>query len=52
MTRIPGLFLTLTAAPALAHSGPHLHPHGSDAWLVGVLVLFAAGVAAFLKARK
>ncbi|MBO9452981.1 peptidase M23 [Tropicibacter sp. R16_0] len=27
----------LTAMPAFAHSGAHLHPHGSEAWLAVVL---------------
>ncbi|WP_170421242.1 hypothetical protein [Ruegeria arenilitoris] len=42
----------LIAAPALAHDGPHLHPHDSGTWLVLVLLLAIGGVAFWLKARK
>ena len=27
----------LTAFPAFAHSGAHLHPHGAESWLVVAL---------------
>ena len=43
MTRIAAAaVLALTALPAVAHEGAHLHPHGSDATLLGLL---AAAVA-------
>lgn len=32
----------LTAVPALAHDGAHLHPHGSDATLLGLLAALVA----------
>lgn len=35
--------LTFLATPALAHSGPHLHPHGGEAWLA-LVVLACAGL--------
>ncbi|SFQ94517.1 peptidase M23 [Poseidonocella sedimentorum] len=44
MTRILAATLipALAAAPALAHSGPHLHPHGIDAaWIVAAVALAA-----------
>ncbi|SHG46471.1 hypothetical protein [Cognatishimia maritima] len=40
--------LLLTASPALAHTGVHMHPHGSENWIAGALLvgtcLFVAGV--------
>ena len=39
-------FVLLPGA-ALAHGGPHLHPHGSDAvWLILVTVIIGAGILA------
>ncbi len=40
--------LTLTAAPAFAHNGAHLHPHGTESWVygaacVGLCLVIAAG---------
>ncbi|MCB1339611.1 MAG: hypothetical protein KDK24_00785 [Pseudooceanicola sp.] len=49
------LFATLTASPALAHPGAHLHPHGSGDWLavaMGLAVLAAAGGLAYARARS
>ncbi|WP_294620218.1 hypothetical protein [uncultured Roseovarius sp.] len=45
--------LVLLASPALAHDGIHAHPHGLEAWIVGLglLVIAAVGVVA-LKVRK
>lgn len=34
---------TVTATPALAHSGAHLHPHGSGNWLIVVLAAVTVG---------
>ncbi|UZD91461.1 hypothetical protein [Cognatishimia activa] len=31
--------LALTATPALAHEGIHMHPHGSENWIAGVLLI-------------
>jgi len=43
----------LQPVPALAHSGPHLHPHGIDAmWLVVVGVLALAGGYMIGRGRK
>lgn len=44
----------LTAPPAFAHTGAHLHPHDSGGWLAvcGALALVAlAGAAALREAR-
>ncbi len=44
----------LIAAPALAHEGAHLHPHGIDAawaFLAGS-VLGAAAIAVLVRIRK
>lgn len=42
--RYPVAFFLLTPTLALAHSGPHLHPHGIGAmWLAGVGVIAVAG---------
>lgn len=39
----------LTAAPALAHEGAHMHPHANDpAWGAILLALAVAGVAVLL----
>ncbi|MGG7646130.1 peptidase M23 [Rhodovulum sp. YNF3179] len=50
---VPLPVLAVTAAPALAHSGAHAHPHGIDtgAWALG-LFLVAAGVAAVFVASR
>ncbi|MCU9839189.1 hypothetical protein OEZ49_15545 [Ruegeria sp. WL0004] len=46
--------LTLIAAPAFAHDGFHLHPHGSGDWLAVSLGLIACGLAllVWLKANR
>lgn len=31
--------LALTATPALAHNGVHLHPHGSENWIAGAMLI-------------
>lgn len=36
-------FAALIAAPALAHGGAHVHPHGAEVWLA--LALISAVVA-------
>jgi hypothetical protein len=44
----------LAGAPALAHEGAHLHPHGIDAgwaFLAGT-ALTAAAVAVYVRVRK
>ena len=48
------LGLTVAAGPALAHSGPHLHPHDGASWLAvaGALAVMAlAGWLALARAR-
>lgn len=43
LTSVTTLFFV--AAPALAHDGAHLHPHGSENWIAGLLILgLAAGI--------
>lgn len=46
---IAGLALAVAAAPAWAHEGGHLHPHGAGTWLAllpaAVLIVLAALVA-------
>ncbi len=47
----PVLALLATAAPALAHTGPHLHPHDGGSWL-GVAAgagIVALALAAWLR---
>ncbi|GAB5439256.1 hypothetical protein [Falsiruegeria mediterranea] len=42
----------LTAMPALAHSGAHLHPHGSESWLAVVLAaVVVIGTIVLVRAR-
>ena len=45
MTRLAAFAAAFTAAPALAHEGPHLHPHGTEFPLAA---LFAAGLGLYL----
>lgn len=44
MKRLSIAALILSASPALAHDGMHMHPHGYEALIVSALV--ALGVAA------
>lgn len=46
MTRMLAPAFALTASPALAHSGAHLHPHGAGNWLTVALALGLIAVAA------
>ncbi|WP_299655310.1 LPXTG cell wall anchor domain-containing protein [uncultured Tateyamaria sp.] len=41
--------LPLMAAPALAHSGAHAHPHGSEPWIVvmGLALIVVAALVAW-----
>lgn len=51
--RYPVAFLLLTPTLALAHSGPHLHPHGIDAMWLGVVgAIAAAGGYVLARVRK
>lgn len=45
--------LALTAGPALAHGGAHVHPHGAEVWIA--LILAAAvvgGTISWFRSRK
>ncbi|KEJ90138.1 hypothetical protein [Sulfitobacter donghicola] len=47
--------LFLLASPALAHTGAHLHPHGSENWIIGALLVgtcFTVLAAKRLKAAR
>ncbi|GAW36574.1 hypothetical protein RA2_03647 [Roseovarius sp. A-2] len=51
--RYPFAFFLLTPTLALAHPGPHLHPHGIDAmWQVVVGLLALAGGYFLARGRK
>ncbi|WP_172684809.1 hypothetical protein [Phaeobacter sp. 11ANDIMAR09] len=57
MKQLPALALAIpiTAGPALAHGGAHLHPHGAETWLPALLVALTLGGAAvltYVRARK
>jgi hypothetical protein len=42
----------LTAFPAFAHSGAHLHPHGAESWLVVALAaMTVVGTIALVRIR-
>ncbi len=52
MKKLLALTTTLTASPALAHQGAHLHPHEAAHWLPLVLGLAAlAGTAVYFHVR-
>ncbi len=45
--------LMILSTPALAHGGAHMHPHGSEGWIVGLALVVLVGVATFaLKSTK
>lgn len=51
--RYPVACFLFTPTPALAHSGPHLHPLGIDVlWLGPVAVIAAAGGYVLARVRK
>ncbi|ANP37427.1 MULTISPECIES: hypothetical protein [Rhodobacterales] len=57
MKHLPALAsaIALTAGPALAHGGAHLHPHGSESWLPVILAALTVGGAAalaYVRSRK
>lgn len=54
MSRLAALAaLALSASPALAHSGVHLHPHGAETWIaLTVVAVIAAGCASLVWSRK
>ena len=52
MNRMLAPALALTASPALAHSGTHLHPHGADNALMIALALGLGAVVALIMVRK
>lgn len=47
--------MLMIATPALAHEGVHMHPHGSENWIAGALLigtcLFVAGAKFVLNKR-
>ncbi|MBT8153200.1 hypothetical protein KMP13_04710 [Epibacterium ulvae] len=44
---------TLTAGPALAHGGAHIHPHGAETWIAAAIAAGIAAIAAsYLWGRK
>lgn len=46
-------FATLfMAAPALAHSGAHLHPHGFEGLTMGLALIALAGGVALVRAGR
>lgn len=53
MKKLAIALFTLTAAPALAHSGAHIHPHSTDpVWIVMLSGLALAAGAAVVWARR
>lgn len=48
----PAALLAASAAPALAHSGRHLHPHAAGDWLTAVAVLALIAFVAALVIRR
>ena len=52
MKHLASLPFALMAAPALAHDGPHLHPHDSGTWLVLVLLLAIGALVLIRVIRK
>lgn len=43
---------TLTAGPALAHGGAHVHPHGAEVWIAALVVAASALAFGYLWGRK
>lgn len=52
MKHLASLPLIFLSAPALAHDGAHLHPHGAGNWIALALGLVGFGVALWVQARK
>ena len=50
----PICLLALTATPALAHGGAHMHPHGVEGWVasLGILALVGAAWLIAYRGRK
>lgn len=42
----------MAAAPAMAHEGGHLHPHGAGNWLNVVIALALIGVAGLVAVSR
>lgn len=42
--------LMMLATPAFAHSGAHMHPHGSFGWVLGLGCMALAATVAWRKA--
>lgn len=52
MKHLLPLVLLAAASPAAAHSGPHLHPHGVEGWMVGLGILAMIGAVLFAVGRR
>ncbi|MFC3616195.1 hypothetical protein ACFORG_20840 [Lutimaribacter marinistellae] len=52
MTRYILPALIVTAGPALAHPGVHLHPHGAGDWMTVAIGLAFTALAVFLVVRR
>ncbi len=52
MKRILPSLPLVSGSPALAHSGAHLHPHGSGHWITIALTLGLVAITAVLFVRK
>lgn len=47
--------IALTATPAMAHTGVHMHPHGSENWIAGALLVgtcFVVAAGRYLAAKR
>jgi MYXO-CTERM domain-containing protein len=49
--RSPFVVATLAPTAALAHAGPHLHPHGAELPVLALLALAAVAVVALWRRR-
>lgn len=49
---IPLAALLSMTTPALAHTGAHAHPHGSEPWIVAMGLALIIGVALVAWRRK
>ncbi|APG48641.1 hypothetical protein [Phaeobacter porticola] len=52
LTALASAFI-LTAGPALAHGGAHVHPHSAEAWMaITVVAVVAVGCFSLMRGRK
>jgi hypothetical protein len=52
IVRASVLASVLAASPVLAHDGVHVHPHGSEGWLMIVAALAVIGLAVVIARRR